>query len=387
MMRTLRSKLPALGSFPTILLATACSTADAGAAAPSRSADATMQAETRTLSGDRVAIYNLAGAVEVVGSTGTDVVVEIMRRGGDADRLDIRVDDLDGRQSLRVIYPEDRISYSESPRGGRSRIRVRSDGTFGRGGIGLFGRRVTISDSGRGLEAWADLRITVPEERNVAVYVGVGQAHAEGVRGSLRLDTSRGSVDVANTGGSLVVDTGSGSIDVRQVEGDVNLDAGSGSIRLSGVAGDAELDTGSGSVDVRNVEGERLAVDTGSGSVRGGALTIRELDVDTGSGGVRLDDVAAADIRVDTGSGRVTLDLVRDVDRLEIDTGSGSVNLSVPRDFGADVTVDTGSGGISADVPLQIRSSRRGWLEGTIGDGRGRLDIETGSGGVRIESS
>lgn len=56
-------------------------------------------------------------------------------------------------RSLRMINPEDRISYLESPVGGSTRIGVRDDGTFGHGVSGLFGRRVAVSDFRHGLEA------------------------------------------------------------------------------------------------------------------------------------------------------------------------------------------------------------------------------------------
>ncbi|NNM33107.1 MAG: hypothetical protein HKO53_08575, partial [Gemmatimonadetes bacterium] len=57
------------------------------------------------LSGDRVAVYNLAGKVDVVRGTGSDVVVEVTRGGSDADRLEIEVGEVRGREALRVIYP------------------------------------------------------------------------------------------------------------------------------------------------------------------------------------------------------------------------------------------------------------------------------------------
>lgn len=382
-----RSSILSLGAVLILSTVPSCSSADARSSVDAQSAQLPGQVQTYELSGERVAIYNLAGSARVEASDGSAVVVEITRLGNDAGRLDVQVDELGGRQSLRVLYPEDRISYPESPRNGRSQIRVKGDGTFGEGGRGLLGRRVTISNSGGGLEAWSDVRVLVPEGRDVRLYVGVGDITADGVRGDLRLDVARGSVQTSNTTGPLVVDSGSGDVDVREVDGTVSLDTGSGSVRLAGVRGDADVDTGSGTVDVTGIEGDHLVVDTGSGSVRGGDLMVDLLDVDTGSGGVRLDNVSSLNVRVDTGSGSVALGLRSDVDRLDIDTGSGGVDLTIPQEFGADISIDTGSGGISADVPIQIRSSRRGRLQGTIGDGIGEVDIETGRGGVRIAPS
>jgi DUF4097 and DUF4098 domain-containing protein YvlB len=89
---------------------------------------------------------------------------------------------------------------------------------------------------------------------------------------------------------------------------------------------------------------------------------------------------------VDTGSGSVEIELLTDVDQLEVDTGSGGVTIRVPASVGAQVELDTGSGGIDIDLPLQIRESERDHVEGVLGDGRGTIQVDTGTGGIRIIS-
>ena len=319
--------------------------------------------ERVVLSGDRVAVYNLAGEVEVVPGTGSDVVVEVTRGGGDGDRLEIEVGEVRGREALRVIYPSDRVVYSGMGRGSNTNIRVQDNGTFfnGRGG-----ERVRISGRGSGLEAHANLRITMPAGADVAVYLAAG----EGTGNDLE--------------GNLLMHTGSGSVDVSRITGNVELDTGSGSIRVSDVEGDVSADTGSGSIDINGVRGRTLNADTGSGHVEGMDVSVVELSVDTGSGHIRFDRLTATDILCDTGSGSVTLELLSDVESLDVDTGSGSVRLTVPETFGAEVEFDTGSGGIDVDLPARIAEAKRDYFRGTIGDGDGRVVVDTGSGGISI---
>jgi hypothetical protein len=50
----------------------------------------------------------------------------------------------------------------------------------------------------------------------------------------------------------------------------------------------------------------------------------------------------------------------------------------------AQVEIETGSGGIDLGFPVQVRKLESDHVTGTIGDGRGRLRIDTGSGGVRL---
>ena len=86
--------------------------------------------EQHRVSGTEVAIYNLAGEVEVVRGGGSDVVVEVTRGGSDASQLDVAISEINGRQTLRVIYPADEIVYGELGRGSKSTVRGRDDGTF-----------------------------------------------------------------------------------------------------------------------------------------------------------------------------------------------------------------------------------------------------------------
>ena len=87
---------------------------------------------------------------------------------------------------------------------------------------------------------------------------------------------------------------------------------------------------------------------------------------------------------MDTGSGSVTLDLTIDVDLLDIDTGSGNVTVTIPDDLGAELNIESGSGGIDFDMAVTVRRSNRREMQGSIGDGRGVIRIDTGSGSVRF---
>jgi hypothetical protein len=338
--------------------------------------------ETHRISGDEVAIYNLAGHVEVVRGSGSEVVVRVSRGGADAERLEVQVGDVGGRQALRVLYPDDQIVYPEMGRGSRTTLRVRADGTFF--GEGSQGDRVEIRGSGSGLEAWADMRVELPPGRDFLLHLAAGDSEITGVSGDIGVDAGSGSVVADDVTGSLMVDTGSGSVDVTNVGGPVMIDTGSGSTSVSGIRGDVTVDTGSGSVSLDGVEAGVVDVDTGSGWVRGKGVRSGFVRVDTGSGSVELDEMSAPEIEVDTGSGTVDLTLLVDVERLEVDTGSGSVTIRAPADLGGQLEIDTGSGGIDTDFPVQVRSMRRDLLQGVIGDGRGEIRIDTGSGGVRL---
>ena len=334
--------------------------------------------ERYTIDDDAVAVYNLVGAVRVeAGESG--VAVQVTRAGADAARLRVAQGEIDGRATLRVIYPEDRINPGSGRPGGSTTLRVREDGTFGdtddehehdrhgrhdRGGWGE-GRKVTIA-SGSGLDAHADLVVRVPSGHRVAVYLAVG------------------SVTVTNVEGDLTLDTHDAEVMASGVKGGLRIDVGSGSVRASQIEGNLSVDTGSGSVEVSRVRGGSLSIDTGSGDVTGSDLEAGDLSVDTGSGSIRLTGVVSPELSLETGSGGVTAELRRDVASLRVETGSGDIAIRAPASLGAEVEIETSSGDIETDFPLQITQHARDHMVGTIGDGKGTIAIETGSGGIRL---
>jgi len=321
------------------------------------------QGERHQLSGDIVAVYNLVGDVTVEASDGSAVEVTVTSRGAHGDRLTVATGPIDGRETLRVMYPADEIRHGNSG-WGDSQLRVRADGTFGRG---ASGQRVKISKTDGDLEAWAAIRIAVPRGQTIEVYHAVGEVSVSNVHGDLSVDTHSAPVTTAGTIGRLTVDVGSGAITVRDAEGDV------------------VLDTGSGSVHATDVRGDELRIDTGSGGVTVSRIAVQDLNIDTGSGGVSVSGSSANTVLIDTGSGSVEVALSGNPEDIAIDTGSGSVTVTVPESFGAEVDIETSSGDIDIEFPLQVMGWERNHVAGTIGGGQARLQVETGSGSVALK--
>ena len=69
---------------------------------------------------------------------------------------------------------------------------------------------------------------------------------------------------------------------------------------------------------------------------------------------------------------------------MSVEAGSGGVTLRLPSSTGAAFDIETGSGGIDTDFEVKVQRMERHALRGTVGDGRGRVKVEAGSGTVRI---
>jgi lia operon protein LiaG len=337
---------------------------------------AAQQIERYTLEGDDIAIYNLAGALTVEPGTGS-VSVELVRGGRDAARLRVERGELRDRETLRVVYPSQEVAYAGLEDGSSTTLKVRDDGTFGDGGDRHDhdydddddrprGRTVRISRDRGDLRAHADMKVRVPVGSIVEFHLAVGR------------------VSIANVNGEIMVDSHSAPVTITAPKGSFAVDVGSGDVRVSGAEGTLSVDTGSGSVEVTGFRGDELSVDTGSGQVSGSELSARSINVDTGSGDIELTAVTCPELALETGSGSISTDVRGPVRDLSLETGSGDISVRAPATLAGEVEIETASGEIETDFPIQVTRHARDHVVGRIGDGVGRVAIETGSGDVRL---
>lgn len=357
--RTFAAGLAALGCLPAAFLA-----------APA----AAQQPQRISLEGARVEIYDVVGRATLHRGTGSTVVVQASRVGADAGQLQFATDrdGKDGAARFRVVYPLDRLDEGIfwSGTGETDGIRLRADGTFGGDGdrwSGARGSRTMIGRRG-GFHASADLDITVPEGRTVTLHLAVGRVDLSGTSGDFTIDTWGADVGAENIAGTYLFDTGSGDVVVHGATGSLRLDTGSGDATVTAVRGTLlDIDTGSGDADATDVQVDRARFDTGSGDVKARGLQARTGIVDTGSGDAELDFTGGT------------------IDDWKIDTGSGDARLTLPPGAGATISIDTGSGDLDVQrqgVTMQRRQSDSTVLQ--VGDGRGRIRIDTGSGDVTL---
>jgi DUF4097 and DUF4098 domain-containing protein YvlB len=287
--------------------------------------------------------------------------------GAKASQLKVVQGRLRDRETLRVLYPDADVVYPALGRNSRTELRVNDDGTFD-GQDDRRGRRVRISGSGGGTEAYADIAVSVPAGRSVALYLGAGKVTATNVDGQLSVDASSAEVRVSGGRGELSVDVGAGAVEVTGAKVD----------HLS-------VDTGSGNVTLTDVTSAALSIDTGSGDVTVSGASADVTSVDTGSGSIRYAGRSARTASFDTGSGDVTIDLAEDPGDISVDTGSGDVVLRLPANTGAQLALETSSGDIDTEFPVQVTRTGDDELRGTIGDGKGRIHVESGSGSVQLK--
>ncbi len=96
------------------------------------------QTERHSLSGRELSIFNVAGRVTIERGTGSEVTVELTRGGKDASRLKVASGEIRGRNTLRVLYPDDNdVVYNadrEKKLNSSSDLRIDAEGTWDQSG-------------------------------------------------------------------------------------------------------------------------------------------------------------------------------------------------------------------------------------------------------------
>jgi DUF4097 and DUF4098 domain-containing protein YvlB len=207
--------------------------------------------------------------------------------------------------------------------------------------------------------------LVVPAETQLKSKTGSGNQAIQGIRGPARVSSGSGSLKISDIGDEVRAETGSGDIQVDAVHGSAYLRTGSGSIRGEGMGGAIAAETGSGNLQLSQSAPGPVKVETGSGTAQ---LT-----------GIR------GSLRAQTGSGDITAEGEPTGDWI-LHTGSGDLTVRIPSNAGFDLEAHAGSGRITTTHPITMEGNlNRHELRGKVGGGGFHLEMDTGSGNVRIE--
>ena len=109
-----------------------------------------------------------------------------------------------------------------------------------------------------------------------------------------------------------------------------------------------------------------------------------DVRVDTGSGGVELSGVKGA-LVARAGSGDIQAEGQPTSD-WRLHTGSGGVTVRLPSEAAFDLYARTSSGSISVDQPVTVQGTiGRHELRGKVRGGGTLVEVETGSGNIRVQ--
>lgn len=174
---------------------------------------------------------------------------------------------------------------------------------------------------------------------------------------SVSADISLDKVD----GASLDVDSVSGKLRLDSGAKKIEIDSVSGTVELTASAADTHVETVSGNIRTRGLSG-KITLETVSGDIDADSNGYSSLEASSVSGSIRLRGTPA------------------DEPRFSVNTMSGDVQLQLPEATSAQLEASSFSGRIRSDFGNVDENE----LKVRLGDGRGKVEVETFSGDIEI---
>jgi hypothetical protein len=228
------------------------------------------------------------------------------------------------------------------------------------------GNLIRVGDAGLHARAAAiNYTVVVPPETEIHAISGSGDVEMNGVKGPVSVTTDSANISVSNVAGDVQAHSGSGAISLASIQGQARAMTGSGGITAASVHGDVRIQTSSGAIRIASPAGSVVA--------------------NTSSGNLSVSG-ATEDLRLRSGSGNIAV--AGDPEGgtyWDFHTSSGNVALQVTPKASFRFYAKTSSGDIDAAIPVVMEGTAgKHALRARIGDGKGRVEVETSSGNVAL---
>lgn len=150
-----------------------------------------------------------------------------------------------------------------------------------------------------------------------------------------------------------------------------------------GYGKDIRVATTSGAIVVEDMTLENVNVKSVSGKMDIASLSAEKISMDNTSGRVNLDD-AEGNVVINTISGRISADMSSLENEIIMNSISGAVDVLIPEDSGFSFQISSTSGAIENNFEATITKSSNRNMQGTVGDGKGKISIQTVSGKIML---
>lgn len=206
---------------------------------------------------------------------------------------------------------------------------------------------------------------------------------------SANIDTSGGSVRVAEIAGPLNVRTSGGSVRIADVPGTVAARTSGGSVRHAGTSASVDASTAGGSISIERVQGAASATTSGGRIAidQAGPVTAR-----TSGGSIAIGQAFGA-VQARTSGGSIEVALAaQPEDDSELRTSGGSIAVRLAADIALDVNASSSGGSVRVDDALALRGDhlQRGepWknVQASLNGGGPALRLRTSGGSIRLRA-
>ncbi|OOQ61847.1 DUF4097 family beta strand repeat-containing protein [Mucilaginibacter pedocola] len=222
-------------------------------------------------------------------------------------------------------------------------------------------------------------RVFVNKATETNLNTSGGSISIANLTGNQNFETSGGSLSISGVAGVIKGETSGGSISVANSSKEIDLTTSGGSINASNCSGRMKLETSGGSLKLQGLKGF-VKAETSGGSVNGNGID-GELITTTSGGSVSLSEIAGS-VDASTSAGSIHVQMTRVDKYVKIDGNSGHVDLQLPSNKGLDLDVR----GDRVTVAMNGKFEGQKEKERVVGkvNGGGSLVTVRGDGSVNV---
>lgn len=149
----------------------------------------------------------------------------------------------------------------------------------------------------------------------------------------------------------------------------VRCDSRFGALDVSHIEGSLDGKSGNGRIGITNASFGLCDARSSFGAIAAGGLRGDSVTLNSGNGGIRIacSPAGPADLKA------------------QVRSSFGGVDFTAPTRFAGEVNLNANFGTVKTAMPITIsREISRNRVAGTIGDGAGRIRLESGNGSVEL---
>jgi hypothetical protein len=222
-------------------------------------------------------------------------------------------------------------------------------------------------------------KMTVPKQINSELQTSGGSIHIADLQGSQNFKTSGGSLSIQNNSGNITGSTSGGSITISGSKDKIDLNTSGGSVTARDCKGQINLRTSGGSLTLNDLSGDIKA------STSGGSVTANNINgtfkTSTSGGSMKLNEISG-NLEASNAGGSINVKMKSASDYVKI-TNSGNISLTLPSGGGYSLKANTSASlDISGLRDFNGRQTSRS-IDGKMGNGATEINL-TSSQNLRL---
>jgi len=219
--------------------------------------------------------------------------------------------------------------------------------------------------------------------------------NAKGDYSNYELTNVRGDIQISNKNGTINIDNAENisisgdysNVNASNLKGEkVTIESKSAKLELSNVLGTVKIDGGYLNIDLENIS------DDVSITNRSGKVTARSIEgaciINGDYNKIRLDEFKGSEIQIENRSGDIDIEAINKLSLVEIESSYTSTKLNLFAPFDGSVRFYVTYGKLSQPFKLNnasmIDERNSTKIEGSVGNGNGKIHIESRNGNVTV---